>query len=183
MITAFQYPPELLALLIDTIPLLCRSYEDTLLFFKGARVADSITCDLWNTLREDRNSINKYKIVRTILIRLNERGDSTLRERREVLKRVTEIEDFSTCWPDDQLKAKGLIAEVRRVVNVKDSFTRMSHERDRERQQHIAELETELLARRQRQESIERLKNEFFALFRQTDAQRRGKNLESVLNN
>ena len=31
----FHYPPELMSLLIDTIPRLCRSYEDTLLFFQG----------------------------------------------------------------------------------------------------------------------------------------------------
>lgn len=182
MTTTFHYPPELLALLIDTIPLLCRSYEDTLLFFKGAGVSDGITRDLWQTLREDRKSINKFRITRTILTRLNERGDSTLRERREVLKRVTEFEDFSTCWPDDQLKAKGLIAEIRRVINVKDSFTRMSDERERERQQHVAKRQAELLAQQQRQKSIEQLKQEFFALFGESDTQRRGKALESVLN-
>ena len=55
-------------------------------------------------------------MVRTTLTRLNERGEAALRERREILKRVTEFEDFSTCWPNDQLKAKGLVAEIRRVI-------------------------------------------------------------------
>lgn len=43
-----------------------------------------------------------------------------------------EFEDFSACWPADQMKAKGFVAEVRRIVNVKDSFTRMNAERERE---------------------------------------------------
>ena len=38
MNTTFHYPPEVMALLIDTIPLLCRSYEDTPLLFQGAGV-------------------------------------------------------------------------------------------------------------------------------------------------
>ena len=94
----FHYPPELLSLLIDTIPRLCRSYEDTLLFFRGAGVDDSATADLRELVRTDCGSINKFKIVRMVLTRLNERGEPTLRERREVLKRVTEFDDFSACW-------------------------------------------------------------------------------------
>jgi hypothetical protein len=39
--------------------------------------------------------------------------------RREVLRRVVEFEDFSRCWPDDQLVAEGLVARVRAVINVK----------------------------------------------------------------
>lgn len=30
------------------------------------------------------------------------------------------FEDFSCCWPEDVLKAKGAASEVRRIVNVKD---------------------------------------------------------------
>jgi restriction system protein len=33
-----HYPPEILNLLVDTIPLLCRSKNDVLVFFKGAGV-------------------------------------------------------------------------------------------------------------------------------------------------
>ena len=134
----FHYPPELLSLLIDTIPLLFRSKKDTLLFFRGAGVAPTLTQDLSRQVATDRQNISKFDIVRTVLTRLNEKGESTLRERREILKRVTEFEDFSTCWPSDQLKAKGLVAEIRRVVDVKDSFTRMHLEREEERKKHRA---------------------------------------------
>jgi len=33
MAEAFHYPPEILSLLVDTIPLLCRSKKDVVLFF------------------------------------------------------------------------------------------------------------------------------------------------------
>ena len=178
----FHYPPELMSLLIDTIPLLCRSKEDTLLFMKGAGVSDSFTSDLWNTVRTDRQSIRKHVIVRTVLTRLNERGEPTLRERREVLKRVVEFDDFSTCWDNDRLKAQGLVVQIQKVVNVKDSFTRMKEERERERKENITNREVEIRAKQERQQAIEQLKTELFALFGMTNARERGTQLEGVLN-
>src|SRR5258708_3697626 len=117
----FHYPHELTELLIETIPLLSKGKKGVLLFFKGAGVADTMTADLLARVESTPKDINKYEIARTVLTRINERGEPTLRQRREILKRVTEFEDFSTCWAGDQLKAKGLVAEIRRVVNVKDS--------------------------------------------------------------
>jgi len=130
----YHYPPELFNLLVDTIPLLCRSKKDTVLFFKGAGVGSNLTSDVEHHVLYDKDNINKYEIVRTILSKINEKGETTLRERREILKRVTEFESFSNCWPNDQLKAKGLVSEIRRVINVKDSFTRMRQEREKEKE-------------------------------------------------
>jgi hypothetical protein len=178
----FHYPPELMQLLIDTIPLLCRSKKDVLLFFKGAGVPDSSTRDLWSQVQTDKDSINKYEIVRKVLTTLNERGDSALRERREVLKRAVEFDDFSTCWPNDQLKAKGLVGEIQRTVGVKDSFTRMKQERDDERRERMAKREAELTALNERRLALGRIKNELFALFSETNPQKRGKALEGLLN-
>ncbi len=178
----FHYPPELLSLLIDTIPLLFRSKKDTLLFFRGAGVAPTLTQDLSRQVATDRQSITKFDIVRTVLTRLNEKGESTLRERREILKRVTEFEDFSTCWPSDQLKAKGLVAEIRRVVDVKDSFTRMNLEREEERKKHRAEQQEKLEKLRHKQEVLSVIKGDLFLLFREQNPQKRGKALEGVLN-
>ena len=95
--------------------------------------------DLRAQVETARDSINKFEIVRQVLVRINDGGDATLRQRREVLKRVVEFEDFSTCWPDDQLKAKGLVAEIRRVIDVKDSFGRMRQEQEAERNKRLAE--------------------------------------------
>ena len=97
----FHYPPELTQLLIQTIPLLCPGKRDVLMFFKGSGVARSMRADLEAQVTKDRDSINKYEIVRIVLERVNATGESALRERREILRRVTEFDDFSTCWPND----------------------------------------------------------------------------------
>ena len=41
------------------------------------------------------------------------------------LKRITELEDFSTCWPKDEWVAKAYVAEIKRIVDIKDLFTRI----------------------------------------------------------
>jgi hypothetical protein len=178
----FHYPPELLSLLIDTIPLLCRSKKDVLLFFKGAGVRATITNSLTTRVNRDKDSISKYEIARTVLTRLNEKGEATLRERREVVKRVVECEDFSTCWPSDQLKAKGLVAEVRRVVDVKDSFTRMKQEREDEVRQRRLVKEQEVRAEQQRREEVREVRRDLLNLFGERNRQRRGTESERILN-
>jgi hypothetical protein len=178
----YHYPPELFQILIDTIPLLCKSKKDVILFFKGAGVAEKIISDLIHKVEIDRSSISKYEIVRTTLQRLNEKGEASLRERREILKRVTEYEDFSSCWPTDQLKAKGLVAEVRRITNVKDSFTRMKIEKEKEQKKHIAEKNVIIKKIQKKNEEIEKIKKDFFSLFPMENPQERGRQLEKVLN-
>jgi restriction system protein len=178
----FQYPPELMQLLIKTIPLLCPSKDDVLLFFKGAGVPAAMTSDLRQQLQKDRSSINKFAMVRTILERLNAKGESSLRERREILKRVTEFENFSTLWPDDQYKAKGLVADIRQLIGTKDSFTRMEQEKDRERRMRLAEQEKKLQVERDRTAALASLKSELAAMFAMTDAHKRGKAVEAFFN-
>lgn len=180
----FHYPPELFELLVETIPLLSRSKKSTLLFFQGAGVSTTLTKDLLLQVEADKDSINKYEITRTILTRINESGESTLRERREILKRVTEFEDFSTCWPGDQLKAKGLVGEVRRVINVKDSFTRMKQELEKEQQKSRLEHQARIDAIKQKTSELAKIKNDLFSLFSMPPQQsnKRGKLLEGVLN-
>lgn len=87
----------------------------------------------YETWKLNKDNINKYEIVRQVLTKLNEQKETYFRERREILKRVIEYDSFSSCWPNDQLKAKGLVSEIRKVVNTKDSFTRMAQERTAER--------------------------------------------------
>jgi hypothetical protein len=180
---AYHYPPELLSLLVDTIPLLCRSKNDVLVFFRGAGTPEAVLTPLSNQLRTDSKSVSKYQIARTIIEALNARGDSALAQRREVIKRVVEFEDFSSCWPADQLKAKGAASEVRRIVNVKDSFTRMRQERDTEKANANAAMQNERAAEQARKKQIGELKEQLFSLFALDDKpQVRGKLLETVLN-
>ncbi|SFH92129.1 restriction endonuclease [Planctomicrobium piriforme] len=178
----FHYPPELFNLLVDTIPRLCRSKEDTVLFLRGAGISSQLTADLSEIIRTNRKEIDKFKIVRTVLTRLNEKGEVALRERREIVKRVVEFDDFSHCWDNERLKAQGLVCQIQKLVNVKDSFTRMKSERDQERKDHIAKKERELAEILRKREAIESIKNELYALFGEENPRARGKKLEGILN-
>jgi hypothetical protein len=178
----FQYPPELMRLLIDTIPVLNRSKEDVFLFFRGAGVPEALMSGPYSKWLTDRKSVSKYDIVRDVLSVLNEQGEKRLRERREVLKRVVEFENFSVCWESDQFKAKGLIAEIRNIINVKDSFTRMNIERERERQERVERERAGKRALQERNKILEGLYREMAALFGMNNPQERGKALERILN-
>ncbi|MCC6527861.1 MAG: restriction endonuclease [Polyangiaceae bacterium] len=178
----FHYPPQLTQLLIDTIPLLCRSKRDVVLFFVGAGFPEHEFPDVAATVHAAPAEINKYEITRELITLLNSGGDRWLRQRREVVRRVTEFDDFSTCWPKDQLRAKGLVAEIRSLVGVKDAFTRMKIEHDRARAAHSAAAEARTSERAARQRAADAIRRNLAALFLEPNPQRRGKALEGVLN-
>ena len=182
MDTKYHYPPEVLQLLVDTIPRLCRSKRDVLLFFRGAGVWESVLSDLRDKVNNDPDSISKFYIARTVLTHLNESGDKSLRELREVVRRVVQFEDFSTCWPEDRLEAEGLVARIRIVVNVKDSFTRMSQAREEEVRKYRESQRIETKALKQKQERLKKVRQELLRLFVMENAQERGRLLEEVLN-
>lgn len=178
----FHYPPDLFELLVQTIPLLNKSKPSVLLFFKGAGIDDPLYNDIAKKLAADKNSLNKFDMVRTVLERINVNSQKYLRERREIIKRVTEFESFSACWPDDQLKAKGLVAEIQKVVNVKDSFTRMNQERTSQQKKNSEDYLKNIQAQQKIRAEREAVKTDLYALFSENNAQKRGKLLESVLN-
>jgi restriction system protein len=180
--STYHYPPELLELLTDAIPALFRSKQAVVDFFIGAGTPAVFLADWRTQLRVDRDSVKKHEIARAVLRALNEGGDSTLTARREVIKRVSEFEDFSTCWDSDRLKAQALVGQVRHVVNVKDSFTRMNIEREKERveRQRTYQQATERV-QKQREER-QRIRSDLYSLFSVPDPRKRGKALEGVLN-
>lgn len=183
MAEQFHYPPEVFNLLVDTIPLLCRSKKDIILFFQGAGVEQVDLAYSVNTVQRNRQAITKYDIARDILTRVNARGDNGLAVRREIIKRVVGYEDFYTCWPNDQLKARGLVASIREVVNEKDSFTRMKRERENERAETVARNRAIQAAAAQKRETIEDVNRRLCSLFSLDDKpQERGKLLEVTLN-
>jgi RNA-binding protein YhbY len=183
MAEAFHYPHDLLTLLVDTIPLLCRGKKQVILFLRGAGVDEADLREMDQLVRTSPESINKYEIVRNVLTKVNARGDNGLRPRREIVKRVVEFESFETCWPSDQYKAKGLVTSVREAVHAKDSFTRMQQERDAERKQVLAQREADRAALKAKRQLIENVSQRLNALFAMDDKpQERGKLLEAVLN-
>lgn len=178
----FHYPPELLSLLIETLPRLCKTKLDLLVFFRGAGVEQSLLSPYENILRVNRDAFKKYIVARELLTKLNEMGERSLRERREVLKRVTEFHDFSVCWESDQAAARGLVAQIRELVGVKDSFTRMNIERERERTQRLTEEKQKAETLRKKRQELDEIKQSFFALFGESNPYKRGKALETALN-
>jgi restriction system protein len=178
----YHYPPDLFDLIVQTIPLLNRSKKAVLTFFNGAGVDQIIYKDISAKLVTVPDSISKYDICRTILERINQDSEKYLRERREILKRITEFEAFTTCWPNDQLKAKGLVSEIQKVINVKDSFTRMRQEREKEQKLRRNEYQDRISEVQNHREKIERIKDSLYSLFSESNPQKRGKSLEKILN-
>ena len=117
-----------------------------------------------------------------MLTRLNEKGEAAIRERREILRRIYDMEDFSTCWPKDQLEAKGLVAEIRRVINIKDSFTRINLEREMEQKNRLKEKQAKIEEAYQHKKRLDTIRKELYALFSESNRQKRGKSLEGILN-
>jgi restriction system protein len=78
------------------------------------------------------------------------------------------------------------VAEIQRVINVKDSFTRMAQAKDQathaRQNQRENELSSAAKVARETREKIATAKERLFALFADPDAHNRGKSLEGALN-
>lgn len=181
MDSSFHYPPELLSILVDTLPKLSRSKADLLLFFRGAGVPETVI-NSYRARLGTEPALSKYHIARELLTKLNEQGDKALSARRELVKRVVEFEDYSLCWENDRAAARGLVAQIRDLVNVKDSFTRIRLAKEEELRQKLHERDAASRAGGQRRNERERGKSDLFRLFAENDAHKRGKALEGVLN-
>lgn len=178
----YHYPPELLEMLTEVIPCLFKSKQGVIDFFRGAGIPAPFLAEWRSKVQADRDSVKKFEIARDVLRQLNEGGDETLAQRREVIKRISEFEDFSSCWDNDRYKAQGLVAQIQKVVNVKDSFTRINLERESERKQRQAEYTAGVQARLKEAEERAAIKDSLYRLFSETDPYKRGKQLEGVLN-
>src|SRR5258708_921953 len=180
---AYHYPPELLEMLTEVIPCLFKSKQGVIDFFHGAGTPTPFLAEWRSKVQADKNSVKKHEIARDVVRRLNEGGDKTLAQRREVIKRVSEFEDFSSCWDNDRYKAQGLVAQIQKLVNVKDSFTRINLEREKERKQRQAVYAASVQAKQKEAEQRTAIKDSLYKLFGETDPHKRGKRLEGVLNN
>jgi len=81
-----------------------------------------------------------------------------------------------------EMEARGFVAEVRRIVDTKDSFTRINQERERERRERLAperEAREQAAQRRTRREDIRR---SLARLHTGDDPHRRGHELERLIN-
>ncbi|WP_337098666.1 restriction endonuclease [Paenibacillus sp. YIM B09110] len=184
MITIYHYPPELISLLIDTIPLLNRSKQDVLLFFRGAGVSESLLNDISIKVYNNKDSISKYEITRIMVTRINEQNnDMFLKIRRELLKRIVEFDSYESCWDNDRIKAKGYVAEIRQVIKVKDAFSRMEREKNELARKHKQTYLEQVEKVNNRKRELEKIKLEISELVKLNDPHKRGKLFENVLNN
>jgi hypothetical protein len=178
----YHYPTELIQLLTEAIPALCPGKRDVLVFFKSAGIPPAVLSDHVSILDNSPEKFRKHIVTKSVLTRLNARGDGLIRERRELLKRIVEWHDFTTCWPDERDKAEALVARIRSLVGAKDAITRINEEREREaaarRATYRAELEKKQATEARRQELLDELR----ALYSERNAQLRGKKLEKNLN-
>jgi restriction endonuclease Mrr len=179
----FHYPPDIFNLLVDTIPRLCKSKQDVLLFLKGAGVPDADLDDMQTQVSKNRDAVSKFDIARDVLTKANVRGETGLRPRREIIKRVVEFEEFSMCWPADVDRAKANVADLRKMVKVKDAFTKMQNAHDELQAEKAAEARDAHAVKVERKRKIAEVRDRLNALFgMDSEPQKRGKLLEGVLN-
>jgi len=178
---AFHYPPDVFDAVVDAVPLLTRGKRDVVLFFRGCGVDRVYLAGVERRIAE-QPTYSKYHITRDLLTHVNELGDKGLGQRRQILKRVSEYDDFSACYPDNQMKARGAVATVAQLINKKDSFTRLQEEREQELKRHREAQRTATAKKDAERTRREQIKADLFALFAEQDPHRRGKALEGVLN-
>lgn len=168
-------------LTVEAVARLNRGKDTVLDFFRGAGVPERFLTDIAQRVAADRTGINKFEMGRTVIVRLNDAGDSMIAPRREVLNRIVKTESFEHCWPNDRLSAKGVVAEIRKVIHERDAFTRMEVEKDRERAERLRDKQAELDRRNEEKKTREMIQTDLARLFSATDPWKRGKQLEGVL--
>lgn len=183
VVHAHHFTPDLNAALVEAIPLICRTKTDVLSFFWGSGFRGPQYDELAKLLRDDSSLFRKHQAVRSLLDAANENlSNEGLRLRREIIRRVTSFNNFASCWPDDQVRAKGAVQIVRELVQEKDALTRIVQAEERQRCAQIARSEQKAELTRKRAEQREAVKRSFFDLFSLTDGNCRGILFEGVLN-
>lgn len=181
--TTWHYPPDLMAMMIDTVPLLVRSKRDLLAFFKGAGVPDAVLAPMRAKLAADRESVNIFDIARHVLHGANEMsGDGGLQVRREIVKRVTQFTAFDKCYENNAMKARGGVKQISDFVRDRDTVTRLHDELERERSKNMAAANRKTEEEAQKRHNREEIARDLAVLFAPSNPQLRGKQLESVLN-
>lgn len=182
MISDFHFPPDLMNLLIDTVPRLNKSKKDLLLFFKNVGLSDIYLKKYDDLLNHNNTQFNKFNVTREVLEYLNKDTDGLLGIRRNLLQKVVSFDSFEMCWENDRLKAKANVAEIAKIVNLKDSVTKLEAYAEKERQLKVSIQEEKLKKIQMKRVEYESIKKSLNNLFTITNPQQRGKLLENVLN-
>lgn len=179
----FHFPPDLMNLLIDTIPRLNKSKKDLLVFFKSIGVPDTYLEKYYSLLQNNTEQFKKINVTRELLVELNVKSDAMLGIRRQLLQKVVGFDSFDMCWENDRLIAKSNVAEISKIVNLKDSVTKLETYAEQERQQKVTIHKQKLDKIQAKRTEYEGIKKNINSLFSIDNPQQRGKSLEKALNN
>ncbi len=180
----YQWAPDLMARVIDAVTLINRTKPDVLAMLRGCGIPKELLSDVEAAYSADPRAVKKAWMARTVIERINGgRGDTFLGYRRALLKRVVEFEDFAQLWPQDQDRARGVVAVVRELRGKKDAFTRMAEAEERAREERAAAGRTRAAAAHERRRDLERIHSEIASLWSEPDGpQRRGIAIERLMN-
>jgi restriction system protein len=177
------YPPDVYAALVEAIPMICRSKQDILTFFRGAGAHGAELRAFEIMLRDDREAFKKHQVTRALLdVASKDRSNDGIRLTREIVRRVTTFRNFEACWPAEQKAAKGAVQTVRELVEAKDAVTRIVQAEERERHLRTAAAQQDARRLQERRAKRDELKRDLFGLFSSGDPRGRGLLLEGVLN-
>jgi restriction system protein len=176
--------PDLIEKLVDAITNLIWGKQQVISFFRNAGVPDNLLNDYEEQLQRDKSSVKKPIMIRTILHRMNDSGDKAeaIRMRREVVRRVIEWKDFSTCQPDCQDLARGAIAAVCDIVGKYDFLTEIRNERERQQGAQIREEHKRREEIARQRTAWEAAKTAFMACFGIAEHSQRGRAFEAAMN-
>src|SRR5512147_1395455 len=164
---SYLYPPDVLELLVDTIPRLIKTKAGLLDFFEEAGTPEELVAEWRTKLNRDRMSVSKYHLARGLLRGLNALGDEARPVRHQVLRRLARHADFSAGWEDDRGRAEELVARIRELAGETDAGT--WHDACQEaitRQATLESYEARLKDTQCRHEALEALKRDLYQAFR-----------------
>lgn len=182
MDTYFHFPPDLFNLLVDTIPRLNKTKKDLLLFFQNVGVQKAQLQPYYILLSSNRSQFKKYDVTREILAFLNQESEKMLGVRRRLLQRVIEFDSFETCYPNDKDRAKANVADIQKLIKMKDTVTKYENYLIKEQSEKMKKQQEIVHKIRRSKERFEDLQQRFSQLFSIQNPQERGKKLEKVLN-
>ncbi len=145
---------------------------------------ERLLTDYQEQVNRDRTSVKKPVMIRTILQRMNDAGDAPecIRMRRELVRRIVEWKNYSTCQPNCEDVARGGVAAVAEIVGKYDFLTEIRQERDRWQNERIQKEHAKRETDARRRAEWERIKNDFMSCFGISDRSLRGRTFETVMN-
>ena len=179
---SYHYPPDVLELLVDTIPRLIKSKAGLLDFFEQAGTPEELLAEWRTKLHKDRMSVSKYHLARGVLRGLNALGDEARPIRHQVLSRLARHADFSAGWEDDRGRAEELVSRIRELAGETDAGTwQASCQEALARQVTRETYHARLKDTEDRRLALEALKRDLYQAFRVSDPAERRAILGTVL--